>query len=162
LPDRLKRQVAFLRANPRVDVLGSGAELVGEDGENLGRAVRPELHEELAKKILRENPFIHPSVMVRRRFYDALGGYDERLRRSQDRDLWLRGYRRFRYHNLCEPLIRYRVRSKPSLQTILLGTFVLARAVYRERMPYSRLWFPMRFFLATTLTKAGVWGTRLR
>lgn len=119
LPQRLEHQVGFMESHPEVDVLGTGAELVDRGGEALGLAFRPQQHEELARKMYKECPFIHPSVMVRRRFYEALNGYDEHLRRSEDNDLWLRGYKRFRFHNLQETLIRYRVSRTLSLRSIM-------------------------------------------
>jgi glycosyltransferase involved in cell wall biosynthesis len=162
LPDRLERQVRFLSENPGVAVLGTAAELIDERGTSLGCARRPSDHEELASRIFREVPLIHPSVMLRRSFYEALGGYDERLRRGQDYDLWLRGYKQYRFHNLPEPLIRYRVRRRPSLQSVFWGTSTQIRALKREGAPLVRYWYPARFCTAMLLSWAGLWNTRLR
>ena len=162
LPHRLQRQVAFMAKQSEVAVLGGGAELTDAAGHDLGRTLRPETHAELASRILRENPFIHPSVMVRRNFYEALGGYDESLRRAQDLDLWFRGYRRFHFHNLREPLIRYCLRQQPTLRSIYWGTRVLARAVKRDALPVAAYWFPLRYLTATLLMKAGLWRSGLR
>jgi glycosyltransferase involved in cell wall biosynthesis len=162
LSHRLQRQVAFMTEQPEVAVLGGGAELTNAEGHDLGWALRPETHVELASRILFENPFFHPTVMVRRSFYEALNGYDEGLRRAQDRDLWFRGYRRFRFHNLREPLIRYCMRRKPTLRSIFWGTLVLARAVKRDDQPIGAYWYPLRYLMATLLMKAGLWKIRLR
>jgi hypothetical protein len=136
--------------------------LIDGQSRNLGVAMRPERHEVLVKSILRENPFIHPAVMLRRQVLETLGGYDERLRRSQDYDLWLRSYRRFRFHNLQEPLIRYRVRRKLSWEAITCGTRAIAAAIWRDKLPITRYWFPLRFLTANSLTKMGLWASRLR
>ena len=160
LPQRLERQVAFLTQHPDVAVLGGGAELANAAGHDLGQVLRPETHAELAGRILYENPFIHPSVMVRRSFYEALGGYDEHLRRAEDLDLWFRGYRRFQFHNLREPLIRYRLRRTPTLRSIFWGTLVLIRAVQRDALPVGAYWYPLRYLSATLLMKMGLWSSR--
>jgi len=162
LPERLQCQVQFMTAHPEVGVLGTGVEYMDKDGRTLGRGVRPRRHEELVRKVLRETPFFHSSVMVRRAFYEALGGYDERFQRGQDRDLWLRGRHRFRYHNLPEPLIRYRVSSKPSWKSTCCGTYALLLALRRERMPLTHYWFPLRWFLGGALAKIGLRRTRLK
>jgi glycosyltransferase involved in cell wall biosynthesis len=135
LPHRLEKQVAFLAAHPEVAVLGGGAELIDEAGDDLGPDLRPERHEELVRRIYRECPFYHPSVMVRREFYQTYGGYDERMKRSCDYDLWLKGYREYRYQNLPEPIIRYRVRNRPVAKDLYEVSLALMLAGRRELKP---------------------------
>jgi glycosyltransferase involved in cell wall biosynthesis len=161
-PDRLAAQVRYLSEHPDVAVLGTGAELRDEQGRLLGVALRPERHESLVARIFQENPFIHPSVMARREFFEACGGYDERLRRAQDYDLWLRGYRRFRYQNLTRALIRYRVRRKPRLDALVYGAFMLLRAARREGRLATKGWYALRYLGAGVATRMGLWSTRLR
>jgi len=162
LPDRLARQVEFMDLHAEVAVLGTAAELVDEKEKSLGIASRPERHEALAERIYKESPFIHPSVIIRRSFLEALGGYDERLRRGQDYDLWLRGYRGFRFHNLPDALLRYRVQRRPSLSAILWGTFVLGRGAYREGRLLTHGWYSMRYLTAGVMTRLGLYDARLR
>jgi glycosyltransferase EpsE len=163
LTTRLARQVGFMAEHPEIAVLGTGAELVSESGVPLGVTTLAERHEELARNMYRRSPFIHPSVMMRRSFLQELGGYDESLGiwYSTDQDLWLRGYRRFRFHNLQEPLIRYRVRTTLSWEAMVGGTFVLARAAYREGCMLSRGWYAMRFFFAALAGKARLRASRV-
>jgi len=162
LPERLERQVEFMQAHPDVAVLGTGAELVDEAGQSLGIAFRPAEHAVLAAKIYKECPFIHPSVMIRRSFLEALGGYDERRSGAEDYDLWLRAYTRFRFHNLQEALVRYRVRRTVFLKRILVTILVLVRAAYRDKHLLTGGWYALRLLLAATLTKMGLYWTRLR
>ena len=168
LPERLSRQTEFMRAHPHGAVLGTGAEYVDEQGRSLGVFLPPEQHEALVFSRRQAVPLIHPSVMVGRSFLEALGGYDERLPRSQDADLWLRGYRRFRYHNLQEVLIRYRCRSVASFRTILAGAFVRAHAAYREGRLSTDGWgmcgayWPMICWGHNSVTKMRAWKPRLR
>lgn len=144
MPCRFAKQIDFLATHPEIDVLGTAKVAVDSAGRLLGYGYRPEWHEEIVTRMYRINPFIHPSVMMRRRFLEALGGYDERLRRAEDRDLWLRGYKRFRYHNLQQPLVRYRVRSKPAPLAVALSAFVQLRAAYREKLLLSKGWYAIR------------------
>lgn len=162
MPVRLEHQVEFMLAHPEVSVLGTAAELVDEQGRPLGVAFRPEHHRELAARIYKENPFIHPSVIVRRRFFEVVGGYDEKLRRSQDYDLWLRGYRHFQYGNLQEPLIRYRVRRKQPWNQMFIGSFVSGRSAWREGLFLTHGWYALRYFVAVLLTNMGLYESRLR
>lgn len=153
LPQRLERQVQFLDAHPEIDVLGTSAELIGATGHVFGVVQRPERHQDLAETLYRGNPILHPSAVMRRDFLKTLGGYDEKLSRAQDADLWLRGHAGHRFHNLQEPLLRYRYRS-PSVKAILIGSFVLARAAHREGRLLSRGPLALRFLFGALLRKA--------
>lgn len=160
VPTRLATQVAFLDAHPDVAVLGGLVEFVDEDGCSMGVGKRPETHEELVSKMYKEIPFLHPTVMMRRGFLEELDGYDERLRRGEDVDLWLRGYRRFRFHNLQVPVLRYSV-PQPSWETVVWNAYALARSARREGLMLTHGWYSLRFAVATLLTKAGLRETRL-
>ena len=147
LPQRLATQVAFLRAHPEVDILGSAAILIDGDGRELGISTRRETHEEIAATILKENPFIHPSVVMRRRVLEELD-YDESLRRAQDYDLWLRGVNRFRYHNLEEPLLRYKRPDRPTWGS----SSEAARVIWKNR-GLRGAWYAGRLLAAFALSK---------
>lgn len=161
-PTRFEKQVEFLTAHPEVAVLGTAAELAAADGGTFGVHRRPEWHEVLLRRIYRENPFIHPSVMMRRSFLEALDGYDATLRRAQDYDLWLRGARRFRFHNLQEPLIRYRVRRSFSWRASAYGAAMLVRAGNRDGRTLTGLVAAARFLTAVAFVKTGVYRTGIR
>jgi glycosyltransferase involved in cell wall biosynthesis len=148
---RLELQLDYMRQHPNVSVLGSAATLIDEKGEEIGCLSRPAQHERLAARILRENPFIHPTVAIRRSYLEICQGYDPRLKRSQDYDLWLRGYRHARFHNLSLPLVNYRLRPIPSWSAIYWGTRTLVKAISRERLQASAYWYPLRYLAATTL-----------
>jgi len=155
LPQRLEKQAAFFARHPEIDVLGTAKEAIDSAGRLVGYGYRPERHEEMVTRMYRINPFINPSVMMRGRFLKSLGGYDEgeRARCVEDSDLWLRGYRRFRYHNLQEPLIRYRVRRRPSMQAIVNSAYVKLRAAYREGVLLSKGWYALRSVAAGLLIR---------
>jgi glycosyltransferase involved in cell wall biosynthesis len=143
---RLERQVEFMSQHPLVDVLGTGARLVGAGGAFLGVASRPESHEALLACLYKESPFFHPSVMMRRSFLERVDGYDERLHRAQDQDLWFRGLEAgARYHNLADPLITYTVSRRVSWQSAFWGAFVLLRAGWREGRVWRGGWHAARF-----------------
>lgn len=159
-PQRLERQVEYMQSHPEVAVLGTGAELVDENDRLLGVAFRREQHEMIVRKIYHESPFFHPSVMVRRSFYEALCGYDERWKRCEDADLWFRGYRRFQFHNLQEALIKYKVKKNQTLREISERTFMLGLAAYRDRCLIRYGWYALLFLAVSLLTKARLYKPR--
>src|SRR5436305_434641 len=159
-PERFERQVAFLAEHPQIDVVGTGADIVDECDRPRGVSLRAAEHEQIVARMYKEVPFIHPSVMMRRGFLEALDGYDPRLRRGQDYDLWSRGARRFRYANLQIPLMTYRVRARPTFRAIGYATWVVARAVARDGRVLTHGWWPLRWFLGMTAAKLGLWRLR--
>ncbi len=116
LPGRLWRQLAFLEAHPEIAVLGTRVENLADApvGEGLTRYVAwqnevltPEDHD---RALFVESPLCHPSVMMRRSAYDAVGGYRD-ARWFEDYDLWLRLWAAgFRLAKLDEVLLRWRHR----------------------------------------------------
>jgi glycosyltransferase involved in cell wall biosynthesis len=108
LCDRLKLQYEFMRHNPNIDVLGSAAWLLDSTGARVRVAGLPLTHSELCSVTLSGTHFFHSSVMIRRRFFEKSGLYDEQFVRAEDKELWYRGLRAgCRYANLPEPLIEY-------------------------------------------------------
>jgi len=109
LPDRLEKQVLFMRHRPDIVLLGTRGYIIDEDDRIIGRwepALVPSL---IRKKLLRGNQFLHTSVMFRRKTVLELGGYDESFRYSQDYDLWIRLLRRHNAANLPDYLVKHRI-----------------------------------------------------
>ena len=150
LSDRLEKQVAYMDAHSEIAVLGGAAIAISNSGQVCGCMQRPESHEELVSRIYKENPFIHPTVMYRREFIEALGGYAEDFLRAQDYDLWLRGYRFWQFHNLQEPLIRYRL-SRIRMRNAFYSSRAILRAIRRDGVLISHGWYVLRPILATLL-----------
>lgn len=90
--------------------------------------------------------------MARRHFFCEIGGFNEMLPRAQDYDLWLRGYRHFRYHNLQEPLVYYRRDTRPSWRNALYSARVKIKAIRRDKKPPYYLWYAFRPIIATFLS----------
>ena len=109
LPERLARQVAFLDAHPEVGVLGTGCREIGASGEVLRVYAPPADDAGIRSALIRRNPLVHSSIVMRRQAIEAAGGYDETLPVAQDYDLWLRLSRLTRLANLPEPLVLRRL-----------------------------------------------------
>jgi glycosyltransferase involved in cell wall biosynthesis len=105
LPERLARQRAFLDAHPEVGLLGAGAREVDAHGRDVGIVTPPAEDAAIRRALIRANPFVHSSVVMRRSVVERAGGYDERLAVAQDYDLWMRMSRITRLANLPAPLV---------------------------------------------------------
>jgi hypothetical protein len=110
LPNRLSEQVSFLRRVQDVGILGSAYEIIDEQGRSLGIHPMPKTDIEIRWACFLENPFAHPTVMLRRSVLARTGlNYDERFQTAQDYHLWCRILRNTRGANLEQALVRYRL-----------------------------------------------------
>ena len=156
LPERLARQVAYLDAHPDVGLLGTAAREVDPSGRDL-RTVRPPTDDaDLRRALIRENPFVHSSMVMRRTAIDLVKGYDPGFPVAQDYDLWMRMSRVTRMANLAEPLVIRRIlpgRVTATRDTERLRTEarVRWRAVRAGTYPAWCLLFALRPFLAQAI-----------
>ena len=165
LPERLACQRAFLDAHPDVGLLGTGAREVDAEGREVGRVHPPADDAAIRRVLIRRNPFVHSSVMIRRAVLARAGGYDETLPVAQDYDLWLRLGGITRLANLPEPLVVRRllpgrvssVRDDDRLRT---EARVRWRAVRRGAYPPWCALYALRPLLV--LAVPGPWRRALR
>lgn len=89
-PGKLQKQVDFLDKNPEHVGCGGGVIVVGSDGKELYRYLKPETDEEIKNRMLFSNPMANSTTMFRRSAGEKVGWYDETTRYSGDRDFWLK------------------------------------------------------------------------
>lgn len=102
--DRFEKQIAFLKAHPEYDLVGTGVTVF--DGEkNIASIIKTPIPTK--ETMLKDNAFSHATIMTYKRVYDALGGYslDPTVERVEDVDLWCRFLAAgFRGYNLPDEL----------------------------------------------------------
>lgn len=109
-PERLAVQTAALAQSPDIVLVGSAFTIIDEDGTLCGEQQVTTDNPALQANLLEQNPFCHPSVMIRTDALRDIGGY-----RSiggmfaQDYDLWLRLAECGEVINVPMPLLRYRI-----------------------------------------------------
>lgn len=105
--DRLEVQLDYFARHPEIDVVGSYAIDVAEDGRVLRQRRVPLTHDRIVNLIW-TCPIIHPTVMFRREAILRAGSYKPEHRRRQDYDLWFRcAHAGLRFANIPLPLVRY-------------------------------------------------------
>jgi glycosyltransferase involved in cell wall biosynthesis len=111
-PEKLEHQYAFFQSlAPSVAVVFSNTTVVDEAGRALrsSYAVNDEVVDgQIFDRLMRSNYIPAPSVMIRRRALDDIGGYDEQLA-FEDYDIWLRLADRYEFRYLAESLANYRI-----------------------------------------------------
>ena len=109
-PDRLARQLAWMQSHPDCVLLGTRARIWADRTPTDRTHDHPTSNAVLKLDLLFNNPFVHSSVMLRRRQVLDLGGYstDRNRQPPEDYELWARIGRSARVANLPERLLVYR------------------------------------------------------
>jgi len=88
--DRLKMQLKYMQEHPGIAGCGAGACFVDGDDRVRDIVTPPTSSMQARWKLMVWNPFVHGSMMLRKTHVIQAGGYDEKLERAQDYDLWIR------------------------------------------------------------------------
>ncbi len=90
--DKLQKQVDFMDGNPDYVLVGTGVIIVNEKGDELFKYLVPETNEQIKKRLLGKNCFVHSSVMFKKSAVMQFGGYSEGVEEKhfEDYDLWLK------------------------------------------------------------------------
>lgn len=91
-PTKLDQQISFFESNEGYVLVGTNAIIANSNGESIGEYSLPKSDNEIRRRILLKNCFIHPSVLVRKDSIIAVGGYskEENFKHIEDYELWLR------------------------------------------------------------------------
>ena len=106
-PERLQIQVDFLDKHPSYVMCGTTARVVDNGGKKIGEIRNLKRNNFLQINLLFSNPFVHPSVVIRRKALEN-NHYDEYFKHIEDYELWCRVALEGKIANICKDLILYR------------------------------------------------------
>ncbi len=114
LPEKLEKQIAFIRKNPDVRIVGTLGYFVNDTGRVIGlvSAEGPFTKAEFEGVTAGGEPvfFIHSSTLMHRETMLTIGGYREQFVQAEDVDLWLRmAEKGHLLLKMPEPLTLYRI-----------------------------------------------------
>jgi len=108
-PQRLARQSDYLESHPEIGLIGSWADTINEQGAVTGTLQPEATPDALAVLLMRKNPLLHSSIMLRASVLKNVGAYRPAFQGAEDYDLWLRIAEVSKIANLPERLLSYRV-----------------------------------------------------
>ncbi len=119
-PDKLLAQVRFLDEHPDVSAVFSDVRWIDQNGLEISAESLPSFSEIFLQRnrsrfawqrglVERGNCLCHPSVLIRKSVYDAVGLYNNYLRQLPDYEMWLRVLQKFDIHVMTDRLIRFRI-----------------------------------------------------
>ena len=110
LPDRLEKQVDFLRLHPEIDVVGSSMYILSGLANN---EIRTSRQNNLRNTLLKENIIFNPTVMFRQSLVGSgIFKCNSRYRYTHDYHIWTKLSIRSNFANIEEPLVIYRDNKK--------------------------------------------------
>lgn len=118
-PDRLQKQIDFMRANPDHVLVGTALRFIDEKSRTIGSRFYAENDREIKARIVAMNCVAQPSVMARRQALIDAGGYTPDFPAAEDYALWLRLARFGKFHNLQEQLVAYRIHTQAGKHRLL-------------------------------------------
>jgi GT2 family glycosyltransferase len=109
-PKRFEKQLAFLKANPEISIVGSSVEFrLRDEHQNILQSHinrYPETAEGCRQKLFYNVAAIHPAMMLRRHVFEILNGYSELYPAAEDFDLmWRANKKGLNIANLAEVLL---------------------------------------------------------
>ncbi len=129
--NRIEKQKEFLISNPCVDVLGGSCKEFGIFNKVI---VKHDLDYLIKRNIIKTTPFIHPSVVFRKRVFLNGIRYPERTHLSEDLSLWLSlSLSGYIFHNIPDVVLYYRLNDNTLNRRM---SFSKARSEFTERFNY--------------------------
>lgn len=111
-PSRLEKQVAITQSDSSIVLVGSGLVIIDEFGKKHRQHSYPAGHYRLVQRLARHGAFPpHSSALFKKAALRRQTAYRTRIRRSQDRDLWLRLSEKGKIACVNKPLVRIRKHS---------------------------------------------------
>lgn len=154
-PDRFAKELAALDSEPDMDIVSTGMTFFDEGGV-WGRIDHPAYPKK--EDFVHGSPFCHAPCMVRKRAYDAVGGYSEGrlLMRVEDYHLWYKMYKAgFAGRNLPEALYGMRddrnAYARRKFRYRINEAYVMLLAVLNFRLPLWNLAYALRPILVGLL-----------
>jgi glycosyltransferase involved in cell wall biosynthesis len=109
LPEKLSRQMPLFAAQSEVGVVYSDYERMDGEGEPLPKGPTRMHRGRVSGPLLIENFVPYSTGIVRRAWFERVGGFDETIGMGLDYDLWLRLSAHCQFDFIHAPTARYRI-----------------------------------------------------
>lgn len=134
-PDKLEKQMPLFASRPEVGIVFARSMRIDRDGEPRGEPGLRLQRGRVTRQLFVENFIPFSSSVVRRRCFDTVGMFDERLAMAIDYDLWLKVSLRYQVDYCDEVLVRYRTghgHMSDDVDTRIRCASLVARRFVRE------------------------------
>jgi glycosyltransferase involved in cell wall biosynthesis len=112
LANRIEIQKKFLMSHPSIDICGTWADLINEDGQVIGEKKYPTKDIDIKNALARFSAIVHPTIMTKVKVYRQLKGYDPKFDLAEDYEFLLRAKDKFKMANISQKLLLWRLWEK--------------------------------------------------
>lgn len=121
LPEKLEKQVQFLKDHPEISIVGTQILMFENDPLDCKKKMFfPFDHNSImANMFMNCNVIAHPSVLVRSEVYSKIGVYEDIYQYAEDYQFWLKASKYFKFANLEEYLVKYKINNNPNNNPIV-------------------------------------------
>ena len=106
---KIEKQIKFLEKYKEYWVCWTNWIAVDEMWKFLFSLNREETDKEIRKTIMQRCPFLHVSVVFRKSCIDELWEYDEKWDYTEDHELWLRLWKKYKLYNIQENCVQFKM-----------------------------------------------------
>lgn len=151
-PHRLENQIIAMEKDKEIGICGGFLEFFGDNNENTSIRLYKEFDKELRNTIFRYSPVAQPSSMVRLEVYGKVGVYNEEYPPAEDLDMSFRIGKFYKFYNLQDTIIRYRINECSATFSNLKKMEVSTLKVrYKNKTFYSYSYFDILYNFAQLL-----------
>ena len=137
-PERFERQVAALRLDPAIDLIGAAMLVFADDGRAVGIHPAAASHAEICARPYRGFYLPHPSWMGKTAWFRAWR-YAPSYSKAQDQDLLRRSWQASRFAAVAEPLVGYR-QDRLVLGKLWHSRYFTVRSIWQAVMRDDKPW----------------------
>jgi glycosyltransferase involved in cell wall biosynthesis len=109
MPDRLEKQYKFMEANPDISICGAFCKIIDREGNVIANKSFPTDDESIKKSVWSRTPIQHSCMFARMDKMREVDFYTGKKDPSEDLELMLRTLGIFKFANLPEYLVKYRI-----------------------------------------------------
>lgn len=142
--DRVSKQVEVFEKDSELLLVGSNLIEIDENGKELREKKMPIEMNAIIKFSVARNPFNHPTVAMKKEFFEIVGKYNEVFFKSQDYELWARALiAGIKCANVDDSLLYFRVSrdymNKRNSFTNYINEFKISMNLVKHFKMYSQL-----------------------
>lgn len=160
LPNRFEAQIKFLLKNPSVDLCGSWAKLIDDNGKVFGQVRKPTDDKKIKTMNMIVTGIIHPTWFIKRQVFEKLK-YDPKYDMVEDFEFLLRA-KKYKMANISKELILWRSphqrRSKKNIEKMYRKS-LMVKWNYFKNGDFGIFYFP---FLLRSLITTYLFPTKLK
>ena len=151
LTDRLAIEKSYLDSHPDIDLVASWSSEFIDEATDLRLKTSPTEHEAIIEALKWRNVIAHPTILVRKKSLDAIGGYRESVGLLEDYDLYVRLILAgAKFHIIPKILLRVRTTQEQRARRGNLAYFI-NETRFRYRCFRAGFLNAKEFFLTTGL-----------